>query len=152
MRTPQAKFPATFQESAVASNASPKLRALAARFQKALAAGEAVTLTQMMSDDAIYEDMALRQQIVGKSSIASYLSRVAGSAPFGAGAQLRHVVGGDLGGGFEWMGGQNRKLVIGVTALELDAMGRVSRITTSYDSRQLGPEKARKLALLALRP
>lgn len=105
----------------------------------------------MMSYDAVYEDMALRSQILGRSSIAAYLARVAPRAPFGAGARLRHV-GGDQGGGFEWIGGQGMKNVIGITALELDSQGRVSRVTTSYDSRQLGLEKAKKLAVLALRP
>ncbi len=152
MRAPQAKFPATFRESEVVGNASPKIRSLAARFQLALAAGDAKSLGQMLSYEAIYEDMVLRSQLLGRKAIVAHLARVSPTAPFGAGARLRHIVGGDLGGGFEWIGGQGMENVIGITALELDAQGLVSRVTTTYDSRQLGSEKAKDLTLLSLQP
>lgn len=134
MKTPQAN-PASFREDAVVGNASPKIRDVAARFQKALARGDAQSLGKMLSYDAVYEDMALRCQILGRASIAAYVSRVSALAPFGAGATLRHVVGGDKGGGFEWIGGKGMENVLGITALELDSEGQVSRVTTTYDAR-----------------
>ncbi|WP_284311072.1 hypothetical protein [Labrys miyagiensis] len=38
----------------------------------------------------------------------------------------------------------------GVTALELDGDGKITRLTTVYDGRQLAPEALEKFAALSL--
>ena len=66
--------------------------------------------------------------------------------PYGRASRLRHVVGGSHGGGFEWTAGPDAGDLVGITALELDADGLITRITSVYDSRQLDP--GRKAALV----
>ncbi len=55
------------------------------------------------------------------------------------------IVGDSNGGGFEWTASPAADSLAGVTALELDADGVVTRITSVYDSRQL--ERDRKAGL-----
>ena len=76
-----------------------------------------------------------------------YLSRILGDAPYGRSSRLRHVVGGQGGGGFEWSAGPDADGLAGITALEIDADGLITKITSVYDSRQLEPD--RKAALYA---
>ena len=90
--------------------------------------------------------MALRTQVIGRIEATSYLGRVLGEVPYGRSSDLRHVVGGSRGGGFEWTAGPDAHGLVGNTALELDPDGLITRITSVYDSRQLDP--ARKGALV----
>ncbi len=146
VRTPAEKFPTDFKESALSGNAAPAIVMVATEVQKALAAGDIETIRKHLSYDVVYEDFALRTQILGKAATERYLTRIAGAAPFAKGSDLMHIVGGEKGGGFEWRNAD--KQVRGVTALELDDAGMITRITTTYDGR-LVPAAARK-ALVAL--
>jgi hypothetical protein len=150
MRTPPESFPTDFREGAVRRRGAARIDDVATRLQRALAAGDAAAAAALFSSDGVYEDLALRAQLLGRAAIERYLARVLPQAPFGRGAALRHVVGGDLGGGFEWVAPQSAGVDAGITALELDGEGRISRLTTVYDGRQLAPEARRALALLAL--
>lgn len=69
------------------------------------------------------------------------------AAPLGIGSRLRHVVGSDAGGGFEWFGSPATSVADGVTALALTPSGRIARATTAYDSPQLAEADRRKLIL-----
>jgi SnoaL-like domain len=149
LRQPSDKFATDLKEAAVGENASAKLRAVAADMQRAFAAGDAKTAANLVSYDAVYHDMTLRTQIVGRAAIERYLTRVLAKAPFGANSKLRHVVGNDLGGGFEWIGSKG---LAGVTALSLDTEGKVINLTTVYDGRLLGDADLKSLAQLSLVP
>lgn len=104
----------------------------------------------LFSYDAVYEDMALRTALVGRSAIGRYVRRLAGRQPFGTGAAIRHKVGGKLGGGYEWIPSGGHDVKAGVTALELDNMGLITRLTTVYDARRLGPDLKRSLVALSI--
>ena len=65
-------------------------------------------------------------------------------APYGRGSVLRHVVGGRHGGEFELTAADG---LVGITAIELDADGLITRVTSVYDGRQL--TVGRRSALLA---
>ena len=93
-----------------------------------------------------FEDMSLRTQVIGRIEATRYLGRILGDVPYGRSSQLRHVVGGSRGGGFEWTAGPDTDMLVGITALELDADGLITRVTSVYDSRQVEP--ARKAALV----
>ena len=67
--------------------------------------------------------------------------------PYRRSSRLRHVVGGSRGGGFEWTAGPDAGELVGITAVEIDAHGFVTRITSVYDSRQLAANT--KAALVA---
>jgi len=137
MKTLEEKFPTDFKESGIAVRASKKIRSISSQLQKAFATGDAKAASGLFSYDAVYEDMALRVQLLGRAEIEHYLSRVLSKAPFGIDAKLRHILGNDLGGGFEWIGSSATKVKFGITALELDAQGKISRLTSVYDSRDL---------------
>jgi hypothetical protein len=94
--------------------------------------------------------MTADTEILGPAAIERYLVRILPSAPFGKDATLRHVLGGNLGGGFEWVSGPSSRELSGVTALELDGHGKITRLTIVYDGRQLTPETLQKFAALSI--
>ncbi len=149
MRTPEDKFPTEFGEKAVPMSVAPSLRQTAVALQQAFAAGNAERAAALFTYDAVYEDAALRTQILGRAAIERYLKRILPAAPYGRGSRVRHVVGGASGGGFEWYASPESEVRAGITALELDADGRIQRLTTVYDSRPLGRDKRAALITLA---
>jgi ketosteroid isomerase-like protein len=150
LRTPAPNFPTDFKEGSIGLNAAPALVEIATRLQDAFAAGDAQAASVLLSEDTVYEDMALRTQLLGRADTAAYLSRVLDTAPYGMGSRLRHVVGGATGGGFEWIAGPDRAVAGGITAVEVDSRGLASRLTCVYDSRQLSDAHRRSLALLSI--
>lgn len=62
------------------------------------------------------------------------------------GSTLRHIVGGAAGGGVEWIAAPGNTVAGGISALEVDHTGRVSRLTTVYDGRQLRDTDRQSLA------
>jgi ketosteroid isomerase-like protein len=147
MRTPAEAFPSDYKETLIGVNAAPAFVAIATGLQEALAAGDAHGAAQLLADDAIYEDLALRMQLLGRADIERYLAGVLARAPFGAGSRLRHIVGGDVGGGVEWFPAFGSAIAGGITALEIDDSSRISRLTMVYDSRQLPESDRRSLVL-----
>jgi hypothetical protein len=88
---------------------------------------------QSSKTDVMFTDMALRTQVIGRIETGRYLERVLGRVPYGQGSAFRHVVGGADGGGFEWTAGPDAGHLVGITALELDADGLITAITSVYD-------------------
>lgn len=150
LRTPEEKFPTDFKESSINVTASPTIRSISSQLQGAFATANAEEASSLFTYDAVYEDMTLRTQLLGRAEIERYLSRILPQAPFGEGAKLRHIVGNDLGGGFEWIGSPKLGVQFGITALELDAQGSISRLTSVYDGRQLLDDELQNLVLLSL--
>ncbi len=142
-RTPEELFPRDLRE--VPTQGAPELVAVATELQAAFAGGDAAAAAALMHTDVVLVDMALRAHVIGRIETAAYLSRLLASVPYGRGSTLRHVVGGRAGGGFEWTSASGG--VAGLTAIELDADGQITSITSVYDSRQLTP--AVKAALVA---
>jgi hypothetical protein len=54
--------------------------------------------------------------------------------PYGKDSKMVHVVGGDLGGGYEWTPAATFPMKRGITAIALDGQGLISHFTTVYDS------------------
>lgn len=146
MRTPAESFPRDLKESGVPSQAAPELLEVAGALQGGFAAADVEAVAALLHADVLFEDMALRAQLVGRAEATRYLARVLGETPYGRGSRLRHVVGGAAGGGFEWTSADG---LVGITALELDGHGLVTRVTSVYDSRQLAPERRAALAAAA---
>jgi hypothetical protein len=150
LRTPAANFPTDFKEGSIGVNAAAPLVELVTRLQHAFAAGESQAARELLSDDVVYEDMSMRAQLLGRADTAAYLDRVLATVPYGTGSRLRHVVGGVAGGGFEWIAGPDRTVAGGITALEIDAHGLVSRLTSVYDGRHLSDSDRRSLVQLSI--
>lgn len=136
LRTPTESFPTDLKDGIVATRAAPELVEAATALHAALAAADGPGARALLHPDVVFEDMALRAQVVGRIETVAYLGRVLGRVPYGRGSTLRHVVGGAEGGGFEWtsVGG-----LTGITAIEREPGGLVTRITSVYDSCQLDP-------------
>jgi ketosteroid isomerase-like protein len=142
-RTPADSFPKDFKEGQVPTQAAPELVDAATALQQSFGAADASAARDLLHPDVVLVDMALRAQLIGRIETIAYLDRVLDQAPYGRSSELRHVVGGAGGGGFEWTAADG---LVGITALEREADGLITRITSVYDSRQLMP--ARKAALI----
>jgi len=138
--------------AALRENASPRLRGVVSRLAAAMSANDSKSAAALFSYDATYEDMVCRAQVLGRSAIERYLERALAMLPNGATSGLRHTVGADAGGGFEWIGAQGSPIAGGITALVLDADGAITRATTVYDGALFGASHLQSLAALALDP
>ena len=115
-------------------NATGKIADVSKKLHDALAAGDVAAASALFTPDAVYEDMALHAQILGKLAITRYLNRAIAKVPYGKGASQVHVVGGDMGGGYEWTPPASFPNKRGNSAVALDGQGLISRFTTVYDS------------------
>lgn len=143
--TAEAELPSSLKEEQVGVAASARIRRASERLSRAFADGDARAAAALFTYDAVFEDLSLRAQILGRSGIERYLERILTVAPFGTRSELRHVVGGDDGGGFEWRAAPNAGVEVGID-------GRIIRATTVYDRRLLANEALRSLAAAALEP
>ena len=152
LRRPSDKFPTDFKEATVPGAGSTKLRAAASKLHAAFARNDAKAAAALFSSDAVYEDLTLRTQILGRLAIERYLGRALDKLPAGQGSSLVHVVGGDMGGGFEWRSPPSYRTTVrhGVTAIELDSEGRISRLTTVWDGAMLPQAEVKALAILSI--
>ena len=141
------KYPTDFHDSV--GNATGRIAETSNRLEQAFAAGDAQAAAAMFSPDAVYEDMALHSQILGRLAIQRYLSRALSKVPYGPGASVAHVVGADAGGGYEWHAGQGFPQRRGNTALELDPSGKITRLTVVYDSSLFPDADYRELVALS---
>jgi ketosteroid isomerase-like protein len=146
-RTPADRFPTDLRDARVETRAHPALIDAATALQRGFAVADPAAAAAAMHTDVVLVDMALRTQVIGRIEVTRYLERVLGQVPYGQASTLRHVVGGRGGGGFEWTAGPDTKHLVGMTALELDADGLVTSITSVYDSTQI--DRATKLSLVA---
>jgi ketosteroid isomerase-like protein len=137
LKTPAEHFPTSFHEDEIPVSAAPEMVETSSRLQDRLAAGDATGAAALFSYDVVFEDMALRMQLQGRTMAERYLTASLPAAPYGVASSLRHVVGGPTGGGFEWIAPDANGVAGGITALELDKAGLISRVTTVYDGRLL---------------
>lgn len=131
-RRPAAEFTTTYDDGVGSEAASPALKAVLSRLSDALATGDVPAATALFGPDAVFEDMTLRMQILGPIAIGKYLDRSLASVPYGSGSKMVHVVGSEQGGGYEWEANDSA-VRRGITAVELDAQGRITRLTALWD-------------------
>ena len=142
----------SWHDDARSENASLGMRDVCNRYTSALSVADAASAAALFSYDAVYEDAACRVQILGRSAIQRYFQRALTALPNGAGASLRHALGSDAGGGFEWIGAPGSGVAAGITALTLDASGAITRATSLYDAGGFAAVSLQALAALALEP
>lgn len=151
-RTPADAFPTDLKDSAVSTRAAPELIAKATALQKAFSEGDPAAAASLMHTDVVFDDMVTRAHLIGRIETAKYLGRILEGVPYGRSSTLRHVVGGCHGGGWEWTAGPSHAALPGITALELDTDGLVTRVTSVYDGRQLRPDRKAELVAAAIAP
>jgi ketosteroid isomerase-like protein len=129
-----AKAPlADYRESGLPAAASPRMTDTATRLFAAFGSGDMDAADAFLSEDVVFEDMALRAQLLGRRATLAYLGRALPGLPYGGTARLRHVVGSDAGGAIEWSAATSAPVRTGVTGVVLDGEGRIARLTTVYD-------------------
>jgi hypothetical protein len=132
LRTPASKFPSGFGESRVGDSASPEMTAISGELSTDFARHDSGQAARLFAPDAVLEDLTLHTAIVGRQLIAAYLARALPSLPYGQGAQVRHVVGGAAGGGYEWTN-PGASVPRGVTAIKLNSRGQIVQLTSIWD-------------------
>ena len=140
-------YPTDFHDNV--GNATGRIAEVSKKLQQAMGMEDAAGAAAMFSNDAILEDMALHTQILGRAAIQRYLKRALTRVPYGSGAELAHVVGADMGGGYEWHAAPAFPERRGNTALELDAEGKITRMTVVYDSSLMPDPDYRNMVELA---
>jgi hypothetical protein len=151
-RTPADHFPTDLKDTDVPTQAAPELIAVAEQLQHAFRAADPSAAGELLHADVLFEDMALRTQLIGRIEATRYLAQVLDRAPYGRSSTLRHVVGGPAGGAFEWTAAPAARSLPGITALELADNGAITKVTSLYDSRQLEPDHRTALARASLAP
>lgn len=148
-RNPPEKFPATYAYDMVNEGTSPKVKDVAQKLSTAFATGDFAAAAALFSNDAIYTDRALRTVILGKLAIGKYLARVLATAPYGKGAKLRHVVGSDQGGGYEWTNDAS-SVKRGIISIDLNKARQIERLDMTWDNGVMSDADLQSLVLLSI--
>jgi hypothetical protein len=138
LRTPPSQFPADFGESRASGSASPAMTRIAGELSADFARDNSEQAAQLFAPDAVLEDLTLHTALTGRQSIAAYLARALPSLPYGQGAQVRHVVGGAAGGGYEWTN-PGAPAPRGVNAIKLNSQGQIMQLTAIWDGSLVTP-------------
>ena len=131
--------------------AAPEMNRTAQRLNAALSTGDAEAAAAQFSYDAIFEDLTLRTREDGQLAIGRYLQRALAQLPYGPGASVRHVLGSAKGGGYEWKT-DGQTVPNGITALELDGCGLITRLTTVWDGSRMSDSAIQAQAALSIEP
>lgn len=137
-------YPEELGEREIKRAADPRIEAACTQLHGSFAEG-ATRVADLLAYDVVYEDLAARVQLIGRSEVSGYLRRTIHRSPSGPGAECLHVVGGAAGGAYEWRGTAASNVPRGVSALELDESGCICRVTTVYDSARFGQANVRHL-------
>jgi len=148
MRTPPDKFPTDFSVNVTGENASAKMQEAARNLAAAFAGANATRAAAMFGYDAVFEDMALRVRVVGRAAIERYLGRALAQLPYGVGSSVRHIVGSDQGGAYEWIAPGDVKR--GITAIELDKDGKIASLRATWDNAMMSDTSLKNLVLLSI--
>jgi hypothetical protein len=148
-RTPPDKFPTNFDYDVTGDGASAKIKEVSQKLASAFAAGNAAAAAALFSYDAVYADRALRSLVLGRQAIGAYLARILPTVPYGKSVKLMHVVGSDQGGGFEWTN-NGSSVKRGVVAIDLDGVGQIVRLVTTWDNGIMSDSELQALVLLSI--
>lgn len=143
LKTPADKYPKDLGED-IEQNASQAIIDVSNKLNAALANNDSKGAAELFSSDAVYEDMALRSEIQGQAAIERFFKRTSDELPYGSGSNVRYVVGGDQGGGYEW-GNAVHSVPRGSIALELNSEGKITRMTAVWDSSLMSDEAIHSL-------
>ena len=146
MRTPPEQFPDLY--GALPARPAARIDEVAAALHRAVSSAGPDEVAASFAPDGVFEDLTLRTTVRGRAAIARYFARARTTLPYGPGARLRHVVGADLGGGYEWQ--SDGPVPRGVVALELGESGSIDRMTAIWDGSLLPDDALLSLAARAV--
>lgn len=122
-----------FRETEVMSTASSRMMDVSQRLLTAFGNNAMGDMNDVFANDVIFEDMALRSQLIGRNAVQAYLGRALPTLPYGRGVAFRHVIGSDNGGAIEWTATADAPVNTGVMGIVLGNNGKIARLTTVYD-------------------
>ena len=131
-RIPPGSLPADLGEKAIGETAGPVMRTVSAALSTAFSGADFIGAGELFAPDATLEDLTLHTQIVGPRAITGYLQSSLALLPYGVETRLRHVVGSNRGGGYEWIA-DSGAVRNGIVALELGEDKLINRMTTVWD-------------------
>ena len=131
-RSPPSTFPRDFGWSLPGENASSQLKRTVSELAGNLGSGDYQGAAKLFDEQGVLEDLTLHTAVAGPQSIAGYLQRALSSLPNGRGASVRHVVGGNAGGAYEWTNTRG-PVPRGVSALQLNTAGKIARLSSIWD-------------------
>ncbi|EEU38304.1 uncharacterized protein NECHADRAFT_77138 [Fusarium vanettenii 77-13-4] len=137
-RVPESQYPTGFGELAVQRTRNPVLQGIVNELHAGLSTGNSSITAALFDVDAVWEDRTTRTVLDGRLAIERYLARALSSLPYGTDATVRHVVGNEQGGGYEWIGGPGAVARHGMTALKLNKNGLITWICPVWDASRYG--------------
>ncbi|KAM0435842.1 hypothetical protein ACHAPT_002733 [Fusarium lateritium] len=151
-RVPESQYPTGFGEEAVQRAPNPVLQGIVNELHAALSTGNSSAAAALFDSDAVWEDRTTRTLLDGRLTIGRYLARAFSSLPYGVGATVRHVVGSEQGGGYEWIGGAGAAARHGMTALKLNKDGLITWVSAFWDASYASDATIATLVGLAIEP
>ncbi|MFI9772509.1 bifunctional 3-(3-hydroxy-phenyl)propionate/3-hydroxycinnamic acid hydroxylase [Streptomyces sp. NPDC052415] len=143
-------FPDALGVDTVTPRQAPVLGSAVAHLMAAIRDGDNSGLNEVFAYDATLEDFALRTQLRGRAAILRYLGRASGRLPY-QGATVRHIVGNEQGGGFEWTA-EAGVVPRGAAALTLNSEGQITSLSIVWDGSLMADDEILTLAALAVEP
>jgi hypothetical protein len=144
----QTEFPADFGESTVGETAAARIQELVNSLNKALASGDVKSAAALFAPDATFVDLPSHVRVTGPRHILSFLTAAQGALPYlGHGVTVRHTLGGELGGGYEWSA--DGEVTRGITALTLNEHGEITGLEAMWDGSQVNDSRLVTLAKAA---
>jgi hypothetical protein len=128
---PPSQFPAHFGKAQTDEQVSPALKRVVAALSDKLNRGNGRGVSELFDEAGVLQDLTLHTEVVGPQSIAQFLDSAPG-LPYGRRARVRHVVGGDFGGGFEWTN-DSGFVPRGISAIELNSEAKIIRLSSIWD-------------------
>lgn len=148
-RHPQEEFPADFGEPQVGEVASTRLQQVVASLNHALAAADLTATAALFAPDATFVDLPGHVRVAGPRHVAGFLTAAQGALPYlGHGVEVRHVLGADAGGGYEWTATGTVKR--GINVLMLDEQGLITSFESMWDGSQVDDDTLLALAKAAI--
>lgn len=133
LQVPVDQFPTDFGETTVRGSTSAVMRGVVHDLADALHRGDGTAAARLFAPGAVFEDAPAHIRIEGPRSIGDYLTATAELLPYvGMGAGVRHVLGNELGGGYEFTSASG-PVPRGIIGLELDRWRQISRLTAVWD-------------------
>jgi hypothetical protein len=145
-----ADYPANFRETLAPQSAEPGFADLVARFTGALQDRAWTSLSALLAPRVTFTDHPAHLHLVGRPMLSRFLPSAADLLPYSQpDAKPSFVVGGKLGGGYEWAGTNPRDR--GVVALALDShSGLVTAIDVMWNGALVDEERLSSISRQAI--
>jgi ketosteroid isomerase-like protein len=145
MRVPDDQFPGELGAETTTDSPDVRILGAATELMGALTAADPKRVTELLTPDAVWEDLPLHLSLHGRTAVGRFLAARGRALPYGPGAAPLRVVGGGAGGGVEWL--STGPVPRGILAFELQEDGLIWRVTAQWDGSRLPDDDFREMVL-----